>query len=74
MLHIDLPTTEQFRALSRARADACVSIYLETTSLSQHTDAARIELGNLLKKASGSSGRPTSPGAGWPRWRGQSST
>jgi hypothetical protein len=33
------------------RSDACVSIYLETTPLSQQTDAARIELGNLVKEA-----------------------
>lgn len=51
MLYIDLPTTEQFRALAQTRADACVSIYLQTTPLSQHIDAARIELGNLLKEA-----------------------
>ena len=53
MLHIDLPTMEQFRALSRTRADACVSLYIETTPLSQHTDAARIGLNNLLKEACG---------------------
>jgi hypothetical protein len=51
MLPIDLPTREQFRQLSRTRADACVSLYLETTPLSQHSDAACIELGNLLKEA-----------------------
>ena len=51
MLHLDLPTMAQFTQLSRTRADACVSIYLETTPLTQHTDAARIELGNLLKTA-----------------------
>lgn len=51
MLHIDLPTTQQFRALSQKRADACVSLYVQTTPLSQHTDASRIELGNLLKEA-----------------------
>ena len=28
MLHIDLPTMEQFRELSRTRAAACVSLYL----------------------------------------------
>ena len=51
MLPIDLPTTDEFRALSRTRADACVSLYVATTPLSQHTDASRIELGNLLKEA-----------------------
>jgi hypothetical protein len=51
MLHLDIPTSAQFRRLSEARADACVSIYLPTTPLSQEADAARIELGNLLKVA-----------------------
>ena len=51
MLHIDLPTTDQFRALSATRADACVSLYVATTPLTQHTGGARIELGNLLKEA-----------------------
>ncbi len=51
MLHIDLPTMEQYRALTRTRADACVSLFVGTTPLSQHTDVARIELGNLLKEA-----------------------
>lgn len=56
MLHIDLPTMEQFTQLSRSRADACVSIYLPTTPLTQHTDEARIELGNLMKTAAGQLG------------------
>lgn len=51
MLHLDIPTSAQFRRLSEARADACVSIYLPTTPLSQEADAARIELGNLLRVA-----------------------
>lgn len=51
MLHLDIPSLEQFRRLSEARGDACVSIYLPTTPLSQHTDASRIALGNLLKTA-----------------------
>ena len=51
MLHLDLPTMEQFRQLTRTRADACVSLYVETTPLSQHADAGRIELTNLLKEA-----------------------
>lgn len=49
MLHLDIPTHEQIQILFQTRADACVSIYLPTTHLSQHTDVSRIELGNLLK-------------------------
>ncbi|MDV6329120.1 hypothetical protein Q5L94_13810, partial [Idiomarina sp. Sol25] len=33
------------------RADACVSIYLKTTPLTQASDASRIELGNLARQA-----------------------
>ncbi|MGJ7511980.1 hypothetical protein [Variovorax sp. GT1P44] len=51
MLHLDIPTREQIDVLFRTRVDACVSIYLPTTQLSQHTDASRIQLGNLLKSA-----------------------
>ncbi len=51
MLHLDIPTPAQFEELWQIRADACVSIYLPTTPLSQHVDASRIELGNLLKEA-----------------------
>ena len=53
MLHLDIPTLEQFQLLSQVRADACVSIYLPTTPLSQHAEADRIALGNLLKTALG---------------------
>jgi len=51
MLHLDLPTTEQFRQLAQQRADTCLSIYLATTPLSQDSGAQRIELGNALKEA-----------------------
>lgn len=51
MLHIDLPTQSEFKALNDVRDDACVSIYLRTTPLSQDSDASRIELGNLARQA-----------------------
>lgn len=51
MLYVDLPTRPEFRALNDVRADACVSIYLETTPLTQASDASRIELGNMAKQA-----------------------
>jgi hypothetical protein len=51
MLYVDVPTLPEFKALNKVRADACVSIYLKTTPLSQNTEACRIELGNLAKKA-----------------------
>ncbi len=51
MLYVDIPTRPEFKALNAVRADACVSIYLKTTPLTQESDASRIELGNLAKQA-----------------------
>ena len=51
MLYVDIPTRPEFKVLSELRADACVSIYLKTTPLSQDSGASRIELGNLAKQA-----------------------
>ncbi|MGX1199390.1 baeRF11 domain-containing protein [Parvibaculum sp. MBR-TMA-1.3b-4.2] len=51
MLYVDIPTRPEIRALNDVRADACVSIYLKTTPLTQASDASRIELGNLARQA-----------------------
>lgn len=51
MLHVDVPTFPELRALAAARDPACVSIYVSTTPLSQHVGGSRIALGNLVKKA-----------------------
>jgi hypothetical protein len=51
MLYLDIPTRSEFSSLSAARADACVSIYVKTSPLTQEADAARIELGNLVREA-----------------------
>lgn len=51
MLHVDIPTRPEFKALNETRSDACVSVYLKTTPLSQDADAGRIELGNLARQA-----------------------
>lgn len=51
MLYLDRPTKDDITALSAARTDACVSIYVPTTPLTQHIGAARIEYGNLVKEA-----------------------
>ncbi len=51
MLYVDIPTRPEFRSLHGVRADASVSIYLETTPLTQESDASRIELGNLARQA-----------------------
>lgn len=51
MLHVDIPTLADVKSLVAARADACVSIYLPTTPLTQKTAASRIRLGNLWRGA-----------------------
>ena len=51
MLHIDIPSLPEFRALAGERADMCVSIYLPTTPLTQDVEASRIAFGNLVKSA-----------------------
>jgi len=51
MLHVDIPTLAEIRALHQARADACVSIYVSTTPQTQNVKASRIAFGNLSKAA-----------------------
>lgn len=51
MLHVDIPTRADITMLNGVRSDACVSIYLETTPLTQDSGASRITLGNLAKQA-----------------------
>lgn len=53
MLYVDVPTQQEIKALNRRRADACVSIYLPTTPLTQHVVMSHTALGNLSKKAFG---------------------
>lgn len=51
MLYVDIPTHKDIVHLGRERAAACVSIYLETTTHTQHINAARIEFSNLTRTA-----------------------
>jgi len=51
MLHVDIPTAEDFKTLNEVRADFCISIYLAATPLSQDSDATRIALKNAVKQA-----------------------
>lgn len=51
MLHVDIPTLPEIRALTAMRSDACVSIYVPTTLQSQHMTASRIAFGNQTKAA-----------------------
>ncbi len=51
MLHIDLPTRAEIEKLVAHRGTPTVSIYLETTPVTEHAQIGRIELKNLLKAA-----------------------
>ena len=51
MLYVDIPTQPELMALTAARGPAHISLYIPTTPETQHIEAARIELGNLLRKA-----------------------
>ena len=51
MLHVDIPTFPEIRALIAARADACVSVYVSTTPQTQHVTGSRIAFGNLTRMA-----------------------
>lgn len=51
VLHLDIPTRNEVSRLAEKRADACVSIYLQTSPVPDEVPASRIELGNLIKEA-----------------------
>ena len=51
MLHVDIPSLADLKALAAERDDICVSIYLPTTPISQDTGADRIDLKNLARDA-----------------------
>lgn len=51
MLYVDIPTRNEISLLANQRADACVSIYLKTTPVTQDVQASRIQMGNLIKEA-----------------------
>jgi hypothetical protein len=51
MLYVDIPTAQEIKAFNTRRADACVSIYLPTTPLTQDVVRSHTELKNLSKQA-----------------------
>ncbi len=53
MLHLDLPSRDQLRALFEHRAPASVTLYVPTTPLSQDAQADRIAMANLARDAMG---------------------
>ncbi|ODT78347.1 MAG: hypothetical protein ABS76_24245 [Pelagibacterium sp. SCN 64-44] len=51
MLYVDIPSHKDLANLRAVRDEACVSIYLETTPLTQDIEKSRITFGNLGKEA-----------------------
>jgi Bacterial archaeo-eukaryotic release factor family 11 len=52
-LHTDIPSRSEVERLLRVRDTPCISIYLQTTPVTQHAQADRIELKNLAADAMG---------------------
>jgi hypothetical protein len=53
MLHVDVPSLAELKALIATRADACLSIYVQTTPQTQHVSQSRVQFGNLVKQGLG---------------------
>lgn len=53
MLYVDVPTQQDIKALNKRRADACVSLYVPTTPLTQEVTISQTELRKLSKQAFG---------------------
>lgn len=51
MLHVDIPSREEYSSLADLRSDACISIYLETSPLRQQLEASKIQFSNFIKDA-----------------------
>ena len=52
MLHVDIPTLAEFKALAATRSDACVSLYVPTSPLGGKLRANRIVFKDLAKSLS----------------------
>lgn len=50
MLYVDIPTPADISALATARGEACVSVYLRTTPLTQQAQADRVQLKNFARQ------------------------
>ncbi|MGZ5873919.1 MAG: baeRF11 domain-containing protein [Bradyrhizobium sp.] len=51
MLHIDIPTLAEFKALAQIKGEACVSLYLPTSPLVENIRANRIAFKDLASEA-----------------------
>lgn len=51
MLHIDIPSLAEFKALAAARNDACVSVYVPTSPAPEDAERNRVAFEDLAKSA-----------------------
>jgi release factor family 11 len=51
MLHIDIPTPEEFKALAQIKGEACISLYLPVSPLAENIRANRIAFRDLARAA-----------------------
>src|ERR1700716_740549 len=51
MLHIDIPTLTEFKALAQIKGETCVSLYLPTSPLADNIRANRIAFRDLAREA-----------------------
>src|SRR3981081_1196401 len=51
MLHIDIPSLEEFKALAQIKGEACVSVYLPVSPLVENIRANRIAFRDLAREA-----------------------
>ena len=51
MLHIDIPSLEEFKALAQVKGKTCVSLYLPTSPLGSSAKVNRTAFKDLAKEA-----------------------
>jgi hypothetical protein len=51
MLHIDIPTLEEFKALAQIKSEVCISVYLPVSPLVENIRANRIAFRDLAREA-----------------------
>jgi hypothetical protein len=49
MLHIDIPTLEEFKALAQIKGEVCISVYLPVSPLVENIRANRIAFRDLAR-------------------------
>jgi hypothetical protein len=51
MLHVDIPTLEEFKALAQIKGEVCISVYLPVSPLVENIRANRIAFRDLAREA-----------------------